>query len=71
TDPTKFESVKAALAAAKLELIDSDVKNLPKTFANVEVEIGKKVVRLIDALDNNDDVQMVYTNANLTDEMTA
>ncbi|MGL4420109.1 MAG: YebC/PmpR family DNA-binding transcriptional regulator, partial [Gemmataceae bacterium] len=46
TDPTKFESVKAALAAAKLELIDSDVKNLPKTFANVEVEIGKKVVRL-------------------------
>ena len=33
------------------------------------METGKKIVRLIEALDDHDDVQNVYTNANLTPEM--
>jgi len=37
----------------------------------VEVDIGKRIVRLMDAMDNNDDVQAVYTTANLTAEMQA
>ncbi len=68
-DPSKFMAVRQALEKAGYEFVEADVKNLPKTFVDVTVEVGKKVVRLIDNLDANDDVQTVYTNANLTAEM--
>lgn len=70
-EPTKFPAVSDALDAAGFELMEAEVKNLPKAFVDVSVEVGKKVVRLMDALDDNDDVQKVYTNAHLTDEMFA
>jgi YebC/PmpR family DNA-binding regulatory protein len=68
-DPAAFGAVRDGLAAGGLETIEADVKPLAKTMADVDVETGKKVLRLIDALDNNDDVQAVHTNANLTEEM--
>lgn len=68
-DPAKFAAVQDALKAAGYEPDEAEVKNLPKTFADVDVETGKKVVRLLNALEENDDVQNVYTNANLTAEM--
>lgn len=70
TDPTKFNAVLEAIVAAGYETIEAEVKQLPKAYTEVEVEIGKRISRLMDALDNNDDVQAVYTNANLTEEMT-
>jgi len=57
------------LQAAGFEPTVSEVKNLAKTLATVDVETGKKVLRLIHVLDDNDDSQNVYTNANLTEEM--
>jgi YebC/PmpR family DNA-binding regulatory protein len=68
-DPAKFQAVQAALQKAGIVADEADVKNLAKTQIDVDVETGKKVMRLIDALDNNDDVQNVYTNANITEEM--
>jgi transcriptional/translational regulatory protein YebC/TACO1 len=69
TDPTKFNAVLDAITAAGYETVEAEVKQLPKALAEVDVETGRKVLRLIDNLDNNDDVQNVYTNANLTAEM--
>jgi YebC/PmpR family DNA-binding regulatory protein len=69
TDPTKFNAVLDAVVAAGFDTIEAEVKQLPKAYTEVEVEIGKRIVRLMDALDNNDDVQSVYTTANLTAEM--
>jgi transcriptional/translational regulatory protein YebC/TACO1 len=37
----------------------------------VDVETGKKVLRLMDALDDNDDTQNVYSNFNITEELMA
>lgn len=68
-EPAKFPAVGDALRAAGFEPVEAEVKNLPKAFVDIDVEVGKKVVRLMDALNDNDDVQNVYTNANLTDEM--
>jgi YebC/PmpR family DNA-binding regulatory protein len=68
-DPTKFAAVQQALQAAGYETTIAEIRHLPKTLVDVDVETGKKVMRLIDALDNNDDVQNVYTNANITEEM--
>lgn len=67
-DPAKFNAVREALSKAGFEPTEAEIKNLPKTFVDVDVETGRKVLRLIDALDNNDDVQNVYTNAEIADE---
>jgi YebC/PmpR family DNA-binding regulatory protein len=68
-DPGKFITVRQALEKAGYVFVEAEVKNLPKAFVDVDVDTGKKVSRLIDNLDANDDVQAVYTSANLTEEM--
>jgi YebC/PmpR family DNA-binding regulatory protein len=70
-EPSSFSAVMDALKAANIETVEAEVKYLPKMQKDLDVETGKKVVRFIDALDDHDDVQNVYTDANLTDEMTA
>jgi YebC/PmpR family DNA-binding regulatory protein len=70
-DPSNFSAVLEALKKAGVETFESEVKYLSKMQKEIDVETGKKVVRFIDALDDHDDVQNVYTDAILTDEMAA
>jgi YebC/PmpR family DNA-binding regulatory protein len=70
-DPGKFIGVQESLAKANLETVESEVKYLPKAPAEVDVERGTKIARLMDKLADNEDVQNVYTNALLTDDMLA
>jgi YebC/PmpR family DNA-binding regulatory protein len=69
TDPTKFNAVLDAVTAAGYEAADAELKQLPKAYTEVDVDTGRRIVRLIDTLDGNDDVQNVYTTATLTAEM--
>ena len=69
TDVSKFISVQQALAEAGYEFLEAEVKNLPQISIDLDMETGRKVLRLIDTLENNDDVQNVDTNANITEEM--
>lgn len=68
-DPPKFQAVMEALKAANFETMEAEVKFLAKAPKEIDVDTGKKVVRFMDALDDHDDVQNVYTDAVLTDEM--
>src|SRR4029077_5237718 len=70
-DPSKFSAVLDALKAANIETTEAEVKYLPKNAKSLEGETGKKVVKFFDAPDDHDDVQNVYTDANLTEEMAA
>lgn len=70
-EASKFPTVSDALKAAGIEPVEAEVKQLAATLVDVDVETGKKVLRLIDALEDNDDVQNVYTNANITSEMVS
>jgi YebC/PmpR family DNA-binding regulatory protein len=69
TDPTSFAPVRAALEKAGLKIESAEVAQVPKAAVDVDEETGKKVTRLMEALDDHDDVQNVYTNANLTEAM--
>jgi len=69
TDVAGFPGVVEALKAAGFEPTEADVKQLPKDYVDLELEAGKKLLRLLDVLDDNDDAQNVYTNANITAEM--
>lgn len=68
-EPSKFTAVMDALKNANVETTEAEVKYLPKMQKEIDLETGKKVVKFIDALDDHDDVQNVYTDAILTEEM--
>jgi YebC/PmpR family DNA-binding regulatory protein len=70
-EPANFTTVSDALKAANIETTEAEVKWLPKAQKEIDVETGKKVMRFIDALDDHDDVQNVYTDVILTEEMAA
>jgi transcriptional/translational regulatory protein YebC/TACO1 len=62
-DPTEFLSVKEALEAAELVLLSGETGYLPQNTIKLETEEdAKKVLKLLDALEENDDVQAVYAN---------
>ncbi len=69
TDPKDFESVKEAIDAASIPCIDSEITMLPQTTANLEGKEAEQMVRLMEALEDCDDVQKVYTNADIPDEI--
>jgi YebC/PmpR family DNA-binding regulatory protein len=68
-EPSVYQAVQAGLTKAGLETLEADVKPLAKTMVDVDVETGKKVLKLIETLEGHDDVQTVNTNANITAEM--
>ena len=69
TEPTDFEDVRAAIEAAGIPAIDAEVTMLPQTVTPVAGKEAEQMVRLMEALEDCDDVQKVYTNADLPDDM--
>jgi transcriptional/translational regulatory protein YebC/TACO1 len=61
--------VQSALTSANLTPSVAEMTMLPKTVVEVDLETGKRIARLMEALDEHDDVQNVYCNANITAEM--
>ena len=69
TMPKDFLGVKDALADKGFEPRSAEVSMVPQTLNDVDVDAGEKVLRLLDALEDLDDVTGVYTNANFPQEM--
>jgi YebC/PmpR family DNA-binding regulatory protein len=70
-DPTAFAQVKAALEKANIPLNSASITQLGKVPVDCDTETGQKVLKLLEALDDHDDVQQVYSNLNVTDAMMA
>ncbi len=68
-EPSNFSAVMDALKNANVESAEAEVKYFSKLQKEIDVDTGRKIVKFIDALDDHDDVQNVYTDAILTDEM--
>lgn len=62
TAPEDFLTVKGAIEGAGIEMASSEITMESETMAALEGEDVTKTIRLIDALEDNDDVQKVYTN---------
>jgi len=71
TAPESFMEVKDALLAAGLEPAHADVTMNPSTSVDLELDDAQKVMRLVDTLEDLDDVQNVYSNADFSDEVMA
>lgn len=66
--PRDFHAVRDALKAAGLEPDSAEVTMLPQTTVVCDAATGAKVLRLIDAIEDHDDVQKVYHNAEIPEE---
>jgi len=62
TEPSDLTAVRAALEEAGIELESAEVVQHPKTRVPVEEEIAGRLMRLIDGLEDNDDVSEVHGN---------
>lgn len=65
----EFGQVKDALDAAGFESINAEVTMIPTTSAELDEETAPKFMKLIDMLEDADDVQEVYHNADISDEL--
>jgi YebC/PmpR family DNA-binding regulatory protein len=71
-DPSTFTTVAAALTAAGVEPESSQLTRIPTNTVNVDdPEVARKVLNLMEQLDNHDDVQSVAANFNIPDEAMA
>jgi YebC/PmpR family DNA-binding regulatory protein len=64
-----FQAVQEALSEAEIEMEVAELSLIPQTKMDLAPEQGLKVMGLVDTLDELDDVEKVYTNLNITDEM--
>jgi len=71
TPPDAFEDVKAALNEAEIPYENDEVTMLPQSYINLSGKEAEQMYRLMDALDDNDDVQKVYTNADIPEDVIA
>ena len=73
TDPSVVFDVKAALESAGLSVLSAESTMVSANLVPVDdVDDAKKVLRILDALEDNDDVQDVYSNFDMSDDvMTA
>lgn len=68
TDWHDFLDVKQGLADAGLEPVHAEIAMIPSTTVELDVETGRKIMKLIDVLDDLDDSQNVYHNAIIPEE---
>ncbi len=64
-----FGSVSKKLASLGIEPEESGLKRIPNDTKKLDVESAKKVLKFIEALEDDDDIQNVYHNLEMTDEL--
>lgn len=67
TDPADFESVKAALEKNKFVPITSEITMVPQTSVKLEGKQAEQMLKLMEALEDHDDVQQVYANFDISE----
>lgn len=63
TSPEDFGTVREALEAEGLEFLEAGVKMIPDTYTSINEDDAKKFQKMLDLLEDDDDVQEVYHNA--------
>lgn len=71
TEPTDLVTVRTALQDAGIDYDSADAGFQPSVTVPLDAEGARKVMKLLDALEDSDDVQNVYTNVDISDEVLA
>lgn len=71
TDPADFETTLEALQAKGFESVSAEVSMVPDTYITLDAETTRKVLRLVDKLEEDEDVQNVYSNIDIPEGFEA
>ncbi len=71
TDPENFESVRQTLEEKGISMESAELTHIPENTVKVSEKDAPKVLKLMDALENHDDVQNVYANFDIPEEILA
>jgi YebC/PmpR family DNA-binding regulatory protein len=69
TEPTDFMPVREALEEAGIGYVSAELTMVPKTTVEPSEKEARQILRLIDQLEENDDVQDVYSNFDISEEL--
>ena len=69
TAPEDVSRVKEAVEKAKIPVESAEVTMLPKSYVVLDDKAADQTIRLMDALEENEDVQNVYSNFDIPDEV--
>ena len=70
-EPDTYADLLDALEKAKLEPTVKQVTRIPNSTVDLDLDAGRKVLKLMEKLDDHDDVQNVSANFNISDEIMA
>jgi transcriptional/translational regulatory protein YebC/TACO1 len=71
TDPSAFEAVKNGLTSADITPLSAEVTMVPQNTVAVDGSDAKAVLRMMEALEDHDDVQAVYANFDIPESVLA
>lgn len=71
TDPSQLVAARTALQEAGIDYDSAEPEFVPNVSVEADAEVARKVFRLVDALEDSDDVQNVFTNIELSAEVRA
>ena len=69
TDPQDFDGVRDALETAGFTFAMAEVSMIPQTMTSLEGKDAQQMVKLMEMLEDNDDVQKVHTNADIPEDL--
>ena len=69
TSPETFEDVRNAIEEAEINVTLAEISMIPQTTASVEGKNAQQVLQLLEILDEHDDIQHVYSNFDMPDEL--
>ena len=70
-EPELYIDVAEALAEAEITVTSKQVTRIPNNTVELDADQARKILKLMEALDDHDDVQNVSANFNLSDEVVA
>ncbi|WP_430295297.1 YebC/PmpR family DNA-binding transcriptional regulator [Sinomonas sp. B1-1] len=71
SEPADLQAIRDALAEAGIEYDTDEAEFVPSMEVQLDADGARKFVRLVDALEDLDDVQNVYTNADMSEDVMA
>jgi YebC/PmpR family DNA-binding regulatory protein len=69
TDPAEFAAVRDALVAAGVEFEQAELTMIPKNTVKLEENDARKTMKIVDALEDSDDVQEVFANFDIPEDV--
>jgi YebC/PmpR family DNA-binding regulatory protein len=69
TDPGSFETVKSAIDNAGMKYLLAEISMVPQTTVRLDEQKATQMLRLMEKMEDNDDVQNVYANFDIPDEI--